>query len=228
MVARGVFLEAFRGVVIRIDGDAEHVPVRRATIHRLELLLGGFKTTAEARAEGRERASREDEGEGEGLAFEITEPDRSAQGVGEGVVRHLVADGERFHIAHATEGAGLGRQRGARSIDLLELIDPAVILGHQHAEGDRISRLQTGELFRVPDVEHHGHCFHVAGDVFVRDLHLLLLGQELLDQALDLVDLRVGSGDRAGRRVGGGGTAAFLSAGKSGERQKSGENESGY
>ena len=75
MVALGVFLEPFRGVVIRINGDAEHVPVRRAAAHRLEQLLGGFEVTAEARAEGRERASGEDEGEGESLALEITDPD---------------------------------------------------------------------------------------------------------------------------------------------------------
>ena len=60
----------------------------------------------------------------------------------------------------------------------------------------------------------------------MRDLHLLLLGQHLLDQALDLIDLRVGPGDRVGRGVGGGGTAAFLSAGEGGECRQRGNDES--
>ena len=219
LVAVCVFLEARQGVVIGIDGEAEEMPVGRAAGHGLELALGFLEVDAQARAEGREGTAREDEGEGEGLPLEFTEPHEATLRVGERVVGHGVADGQRLHVAYATQ-RWLGRgERGARLGEFLELIDPSVVLRHQHAEGEGVARLQSVEFLRVLHVEQHGHGFHVAGDVLVGDLDLLPLVQDFAHDALDLEGalVRRGEGCRWGR--GGGGFLLFARPRRQGQRR---------
>ena len=152
------------------------------------------------------------------MPLEFTEPHHAALRVGEGVFWHRIADRERFHVAHAAQRRLLRGQGGAGFVELLELIDPSVVLRYQHAEREGIARLQSAEFLRILHVEHHGHGLHVAGDFLVGDLDLFPLGKDFAHDALDLKRALVCRVGRIGRGRGGAGILLFAGAQSQGQR----------
>src|SRR5688572_24144209 len=137
-----------------------------------------------ARAVDGEGTTGKDESDGDGFTFVIAETHGFAEFVGEFVFGQQVPNLQRLHFAHAAEGGrGVGGGHGA---DFFDLIDPAIVFGDDHAEGDLVVGGKAGEFVAVLHIEHHGHRFHVARNVFVLDLGLHAVRGNLLDHAFDL------------------------------------------
>lgn len=88
----------------------------------------------------------------------------------------------------------------------MDLIDPIESLSRDHAEGDWVARLQTGQFIGVFNIEGHRHGIHVAGDFFVLDGDFHFRRGDGDDDAFPLIKFLVGQrlsgGDGIGGRLG--------------------------
>lgn len=225
LIAGGVAFEDGGGVEFDVEGDREEIPVGGRVGGGGEFAGDGLEVVAHAGTEFGERAAGEDEGEGEGLTLELAEGDGLAEVVGEGIVGERVADGEGLDVANAAEGAfGWGGVVGGRGFaGFGDLIDPAFVIGDDHAEKDLVARLEAGEFIGVFDAEGHGHGLHVIGDGLVIDDGGAAVGLEFLDDAFDEVEIGLGAG---GGGLGRGGRGGLFATGGE-QKQEGGEETSG-
>ena len=148
-------------------------------------------------------ATGEDEGERQDLPAKIRQSDDVAQFIGQRVVGQHGSGFEQGHGGGDADGRGSGYGIGVRADDL-DAVDPPIVGGDQHAEGDLITRFETVEFLRLFDIEGHGHGRHEAGDFFVLHHHRTTLGLDPPDHSADRILTRCFFSRRGTGRGGGG------------------------
>ena len=170
VLALGIGSQEFRRVVFRVEGDGEESEVFRGLGLAGQSFLGSSEEVGHPRTEVGIGAAGEDEGEGQDLTPKVRQPDHLPQFIGQRVVGQHRSGLEQGHRrGDADRGCG-GRGVGVGA-EHLDAVDPSVVGGDEHAEGDPVSGFESLEFLGLLHVEGHGHGGHEAGDFVVLDHH---------------------------------------------------------
>src|SRR4051812_19274841 len=112
------------------------MPIGRCVRHCNEFLLSFTKVVRHQWAKIRQRAAGEDEGNCQGLTFELARADSLPEFVREMIFRQWVANLQRIDIPHEPKCAPSWQFVGIRRREFLNLIDPYVCLTHGHSKRD--------------------------------------------------------------------------------------------
>ena len=164
-VGCAVAAEAGWGVTDGVKAGAEEVCFGEEAWAGGEGFLKDSEVAGDAGAEIGQRAAGVDEGDEQGLAFELGEMDGVAILVGEAEVGDFVAG-----LGDVELDCGAIIRLGLADDD--EVIDKYIGiggLGDEHVGGDHIAGVQFAENAVVAQFVGHGHRFHEAGDGLMVD-----------------------------------------------------------